>query len=249
MPKAKSKRRHTPSRSKSRALQSSHRFSRLQMLIFVLLFAGIGTYLIYQGFAAPPAKNDFSWNRYNDNFLSPLDAQGSASAPVYNTTGCAWNDQDDITNEGRGNLSGSTTNTICMVADYDETYQQSYPKLIMFNVYAASDTLDVSLTNDAGSSWHAGPSVASGSLRLWQLCVNDPVADPTNVGYGGLGYWPEIPGTNGGRGKIVNYSLHLTSSKGTTRKVTAYFEIAHNGTIGPRRTVQTTCPLHDTPAQ
>jgi hypothetical protein len=230
MPKNKSNSRSKASKSKGSVLHRVQNFSLTQLLIFVLIFGVIGGYVIYRGLAASHSTG-ITWNPYFRNILSPLDGQGSPTAPVYNTTGCAWNDEDDMENLGRGDLSGSTNDTICLVADYDDTrgIGSAYPKLIIFKVYAPSDTLDVSLSNDVGNSWHSPPSIPSTNLRLWQLCVADPVADSANVGLSNLSYWPEIAGTNGGRGQIVNYTLHITSLKGTTHKVAAYYDIGTNG--------------------
>jgi hypothetical protein len=212
---------------------------------FVVLFAMVGTYFIYQSFAASPNTNYVGWNRYQANFLSPLDGQGSATAPVYNNTGCAWNDQDNIVNLGTGNLTGATTNTICLVADFDDSGHSQFPKAVLYKVYAASDTLDVSLTNDMGNSWHAPPSTVEGNQRVWQMCIADPVADAANITESTLSSLPEVPGSNGGRGTIVNYTLHITSTKSTTRKVFAYFEVAQTGDAAPGRTINTPCPAND----
>jgi hypothetical protein len=247
MPKPNQKRLSKKSQLKS--LKRLQKLSWPQLLAFVLAFAGIGIYIIFQTLAANPASNGgtgVSWQRYRQALLSPLDGQGTPEAPVTNTTGCAWNDQDAIVNLGTGNLSGSTSNTICLVADYDDTSHAQYPKTIAFRVYAASDTLDISLSNDAGNRWHAPPSRADGSNRVWEMCVTDPVADAANVSESNLSYWPEIPGTNGGRGKIVNYTLNVTSLAKTTRKFNAYFEVAHSGSIGPLRTLHSLqCPPND----
>ena len=185
-----------------------------------------------------------TFSRYQATFLSPLDGQGSPSAPVYNTTGCAWNDQDKIVNRGAGSVTGAVENTICMVADFDDSGRGNYPKNVLLWV-AGPETLQVWITNDVGDSWTA-TSAAYGSQRLWELCISDPVADAANVdGDNPLTFWPEIPNTNGGRGKIVNYTLHIRSTKNTARKVEAYFEVAQSGNAAPGRTLDAPCPAND----
>lgn len=235
--------RHTKT-NKSKSFKTPSNLLSKKLFIFVLIFAGIGSYFIYHSFAASPRTGGMLWN-HQETSLSPLDGQGSPTSPVYNTTCCAWNDQDNFVNSWSGSLTGSTSNTMCLVADYDDSAHGQYPKDILFKVYAASDSLDVSLTNDAGNTWQSPPSTASGSQRLWQLCVSDPVADAANVSEANLSYWPIIPGTNGGRGKIVNYTLRITSAKGTTRKVNVQFEIAQSGDAAPGRTLSTPCPAND----
>jgi hypothetical protein len=245
MTNKKSSTHRKPSKSKASLLRRSQRFSLAQLLVFVLVFGSIGGYAIYKSLAARPAAG-IGWSRYFENTLGTLDGQGSPAAPVHNYTGCVWNDQDQIENLGWGDIASSTSNTICLVADFD-AIQSSYPHIIVFKVYAPGDTLDVSLSNDVGNVWNSPPSTASGNQRLWQMCVVDPVADNANVGVSDLSYWPEIPGSNGGRGKIVNYTLHLTSTKGTTHKVFAYFEIGPNGSaIRPniQYPTYTPCPQH-----
>lgn len=236
-------------RAKSRSTTNTPAWHKqrppLKVVAFVLLFALVGTYFIYQSFAASPSTSYVGWNRYQSTFLSPLDGQGSSTAPVYNNTGCAWNDQDNIVNLGDGSLAGSTSNTICLVSDFDDSSHSQYPKAILYKVYAASDTLDVSLTNDMGNTWHAPPSTIENNQRVWQMCVADPVADAANINESTISTLPIVPNSNGGHGKIVNYTLHLTSTKGTTRKVVAYFEVAQTGDGAPGRTVKTPCPPND----
>ncbi len=240
MPKSKQK--HRSKNIKSKGFIRPSNLSSLQLFVFILIFGGVGTFLIIKSLATPPSLASLSWNRYGSNILNPLDGEGTPTSPVYNTTHCAWNDQDNIVNLGNGNLDGSTSNNICLVADYNGLQHPQYPKVILFNVYAASDSLDVSLTNDAGNSWHVPVSISSGNQRLWQMCVIDPVAESIGVSNETeLSSLPIIPGTNGGTGKIVNYTLHITSLKGTTRKIVAYFEIGPRGNTIPR-TVNTPCP-------
>jgi len=190
--------------------------------------------------------NMITWNPYSSNSLSPLDTQGTPDQPVYNSTGCVWNDQDEITDLGRGDISAAASDTLCLVADYDDTHADTYPKLIIFQVYAPSDTLTVTLSSDAGDAWQSPSSVPWGNQRLWQLCVADPVADAANVSNAaGLDYWPIIAGSGGGRGQIVHYTLNIASPGRVTHKAVAYFEIGPNGTSYPRTLRSTSCPPSD----
>jgi hypothetical protein len=216
----------------------------------IMITVSVVMLLLWLVILAPAASRtgNFRWNEFASNYLSPLDGQGTKTEPVYNTTRCAWNDQDKVVNLGTGDLSSSTANTICLIADYDDSARGNYPKHVTFQVYAASNTLDVTLANDFGNVWHSPPSVASGNKRLWELCIADPIADTGNVDeINPLTYWPEVYGTNGGRGQIVNYTLTISSFQRTTRKVTAYFEIAQGGALGQRyNTLKSTpCPEND----
>jgi hypothetical protein len=227
MRNTKSNSRSKASKSKGSVLRHVQNFSLTQLLVFVLIFGAIGGYVIYKSLAAP-AKNtsSISWNRYFENIITVMDTTEPDGHPPINTTGCAWNDEDEIMNLGRGDITGSTSDTICMVADLASN-PTDYPKNIIYKVYAPSNSaLDVTLSNDAGNSWASPPSVLAGNQRLWQMCVADPVALNAGINTPSeLTYWPEIPGTNGGHGKIVNYTLHITSLKGTTHKVSASYEV------------------------
>ena len=200
-----------------------------------------------------PTKS-FAWGDYpyDSLFISPLDTQGTPENPVYNPTVygdlnsfCPWNDQDYLTKRGSGSISGTTTGSICLVADYDDTSNVSssnYPKQIAFTVQAQTNTLVVSLTNDQGDSWTATP-IKDGKYQKWQLCVTDPVADRHNSV---LSSYPEISGSNGGRGQIVNYFLNIKSLTRTTQNVTAFLEVHGNGPIwSAPRNLTVPCPAND----
>lgn len=189
-------------------------------------------------------------------YAQKLDTQGCGprgdpSCQVVNNTQsvlgdhCAWNDQDTILRAGGGYVEGTFTDQLCLVADYDGSFGPSnelYPKGIYVNVSAPSNTLAVSLDNDAGGHWEAGPSVANGNRRLWRLCVTDPVAFQVQSS---LSEWPEVPNSNGGRGQIVNYTLNVTSLTSRSRDVFSQFEIAtryHNPPVSGERHTITNCP-------
>lgn len=156
---------------------------------------------------------------------------------------CAWGDQDTVLRAGGGYVEGTFVDRLCIVADYDGSYgpaNKLYPKGIFVNVSAPRNTLVVSLDNDAGGHWNAGPSVAGGNRRLWRICTTDTVADGRP-----LSEWPEVPDSNGGRGQIVQYTLTVTSSTSRTRDVFSQFEVAtryHNPPVSGERHTITNCP-------
>lgn len=212
----------------------------LPLLIAVLV-------LVLAGPAQARPQSSFNWNPHSEHRLIGLDTQPG----VVNTTPCAWNDQDNITDLGTGQLSAgqSTSHRMCLVADYDDTGNVStsiYPKAIAFEVYAPHDGLRVVLRNDVGERWTAGPSVAYGSRRLTQLCVSDPVADAANSPDPLWSFWPQVPGTTGS-GRIVNYTLEVSSPTRRTRDIWAYFEIHGGGDVPAYapRTLDVPCPEPD----
>lgn len=184
-----------------------------------------------------------------------LDTQGCWPDPdescwVYNRTEsmggdhCKWNDQDTVLRSGSGYVEGTFTDHLCLVADYDGTFGPSnklYPSGIYVNVSAPNDTLAVSLDNDVGDHWGAGLSVSDGNRRLWRICVTDPIAFKANS----LMDWPEVLGSNGGRGQIVNLTLSITSLSARSRNVYSQFEVAtryHDPPVSGERHTITNCP-------
>ena len=196
--------------------------------------------------AAPAAAKGqpapLTFQRYGGQILQNMDTQPGA----VNMTGCVANDQDNTADTGDGDVeAGQTvTDTLCLIADYGSVKNSLYPKVAVFRVYAPGDTLQVTVTNDVGGVWVSPPSVPYGNLRLWTMCVRDPVAEAANLNhYSELpSYWPLVPGTNI-YGQIVRYTLHVTSPGRRTRGVVAYFEVGHGGDEIPLRvTSQTRCP-------
>ena len=141
---------------------------------------------------------------------------------------------------GGGYVDGTVTFAMCLFADLDERCCSNRPHSVYVNVYAASDSLAVSLANDAGDVWQAGPSIASGNLRLWRLCVPDAVADRADSPP--FAFWPEVPDSNGGRAQRVTYTLSLTALGRRARDVTVFFEVAGSGPIGAAPRAITDCP-------
>lgn len=153
---------------------------------------------------------------------------------------CAWNDQDDVMRRGDGYVEGTVTDRVCLFADLDERCCGNRPHSVYVNVYAASDSLQVSLANDAGHSWTAAPSIASGNQRLWRICVPDPVADRADSPP--FYYWPEVPDSNGGRAQRVTYTLSLTALGRRARDVIAFLEVAGSGPTWAAPRAITNCP-------
>lgn len=156
----------------------------------------------------------------------------------WNSTGCAWNDEDELGDSGGGSLSGTATDTVCLVSDLMGG-STPYPKAVIFRVAAPKSTLAVSLSNDAGDSWQSPPPFAYQNQYWWQLCVKDPVAIRGGVSnWQDLAYWPLVPGTTG-YGQIVHYTLSITSTRNTTQKVSAYLEAAYSEWLGgPKPVIQ-----------
>ncbi|HSW85478.1 MAG TPA: hypothetical protein VLF79_02600 [Candidatus Saccharimonadales bacterium] len=234
MPKRKTNNRSKSSKLSKKLLGRIQNRSRLQMIIFIIIFGGIGTYAIIQSLAAGNNYYGFSWNPSFSNINDSMDTDEPSGHYPRNTTGCAWNDENQIVYSGSGDISSSTSNKLCLVADYDDNGPSgAYPKTIIYKVYAPSNTLSVTLANDVGDRWNSPPAIKSGNQYLYQLCVEDPVAEKGEIGLGdvnGLNHWPEIPNTNNGRGQIVNYTITLTNlGRSTMHKVTASWEVGING--------------------
>jgi hypothetical protein len=223
----------------------------MRLLCVVLLMAGL---LLPAKAWAPPMPFTVNPSPYAQQTLSPLDTQGGyplgePSTWVYNPTlddavRCSWNDQDNITYRGGGNIDTGQTVQVpaCLVADYDSLVGPIYPKQVSLKVWAPGDTLTVTLTNDAGGSWSAGPSVPQGNLRVWKLCVTDPVADAHNSD---LNSYSEVSDSNGGRGQVVQYRVNITSPGRKTSSAGGMLETHGNqaaGAAAPRTLTDVPCP-------
>lgn len=224
----------TKSPAKGKTLRRAQRFSMAQLLAFAVIFAAIGGYIIYISLAASRGghSSGIGWSPSYHNILTYLDTPEPYGAVPHNNTGCVWNDADEMMHTGTGDLSGASTDDICLVSDYG-TGEEFFPKSVVVKVFSPSDTLAVKLSNDENSSWNSQPAIQSGHQYLYQLCINDPVAIKGGVGWGDtnglLNTWQEVPNTGGGYGRIVHYTLSLTSLKGTTHKISAEWEIGMNG--------------------
>lgn len=183
-----------------------------------------------------------------------LPAGAQASAPIFqniktnmdtpeppdghfttNTTGCVWNDEDQVEYLWTGSLAAGQAAAVstCLVADLDGHAGSAYPKLLLGRVYASKPTLQVWLTNEQGQRWDSRPAISAGNNRIvYQFCVPDAVADNANIySWRNLTYWPIVPGTTG-YGQIVNYTMHVQATT-STHKISAYFSAAFNGGVIP----------------
>jgi len=166
---------------------------------------------------ASSAPQQFTQQQFpvSHNISGYLHTQGSypdgdSSTWVINPTQCAWNDQDPIMGGGDGNTPADGVGVLsnCLIADW-AAFAPTYPKRIALKVLAPKEGLQIALRNDAGYAWDVPPSVQEGNRRVWRLCVRDPVARAYTEE--DLLIYPEIPGSNGGRGQLVNYTLEIRS--------------------------------------
>ena len=201
-----------------------------------LLAIGVALLLLFGVQAAQPASGT-SWTWSKGVVRQVLEGMDTPQPPdghfPKNTTDCTWNDEDQIEDVGSGTLVGEITDNLCLVADLDGWYGHAgtavYPKLLITKVFAPTSALAVWITNDVGDRWDAPPPVAASRHQYaYGLCVQDPVADAANIfGWEQLDYWPIIPGTNGGHGQIVTYTLHVAIAK-KTPNISVYFEAGYN---------------------
>jgi len=179
----------------------------------------------------------FNWNSNYRYFLTSMDTPEPPDGGFHstNTTGCAWNDEDQSSDLGSGDLIGTTTHSICLVADYAGG-NSAFPKVVITKVYVpkASPPLSVWLTNDHGDSWSPSGTVVVpyGNQNVYEFCYKDPVALRAGVfGWQALDdVWSLIPGT-GGYGEIVNYTIHIQANK-TVRNFYANYGVAFSAAPG-----------------
>jgi hypothetical protein len=179
----------------------------------------------------------------NDLQSSPPAGSGTGGPCVTDTvTGygvCTWGDEDDIADFALGKITGGVTitDTLCLVTDWCS--DGACPHKVLYQVDDSSPALDVWLTDDRGNTWTAPPIrlPKNGGYR-WQLCFADPLwpagSDPL--------LYPPLPGTNGGRGYVTAYTLHVTATK--TTQMDAGLEIAQNRYYGYVHTfADVPCPV------
>jgi hypothetical protein len=187
--------------------------------------------------AGAAQSSPFSWGQYPvaDHTSGYIDTQGSwPSGPeekwVVNPTPlCPWGDQSYVDWGGNGTIAAGETvlGDVCLISDYGygsnvSTY--NYPKQVAFRVTAPSNSLSISLSDDAGHSW-AGPAPEPyGSGWRWQLCVQDKEAVGTTEASLPL-YYSLIPESNGGYGRRLHFQLRIrNASSRSVRKTSATLE-------------------------
>ena len=186
-----------------------------------------------------------SWNEYSHAIMSFNDLQSTPTNTVYNTVydpnNCVWNDEDEWTDVGRGTLAGgqSTSDTICLVADY--CTDGACPHVVLFQV-SYDSKLSLTLTNNVGDVWTTPTIVGSGNRKTYEFCVQDTVA-MAKWGQGPTA-WPTVPNTNGGVGQIVQYTLTATNKGNGSLQFSGGFEIGPDQWGGPilRTLSSVSCP-------
>jgi hypothetical protein len=134
---------------------------------------------------------------------------------VTNPLDCDWDVDDETTWFGQGTVEAGTPSvtTTCVVADgADNVSMDSHA--VQAHVLSASNNLTVTLTNSQGVSWTAVPTVSKTGAE-WKFCVIDPTR---------AGVYPVIPGSNGGTGIQVFYTLTIAATNRTARSVTAAYQ-------------------------
>ena len=126
---------------------------------------------------------------------------------VNNTTGCVWRATDDGASvTGTGYVQGSVSGSVCMISDWEAFPNWGgEPIPVSVGVYAPSDTLRVTLSNNLGVSWNV-PAVPNGRDFQYVLCAHDNTPGP----------YPPVPGSNGGIGTRVLWTVTVTSVKRTS---------------------------------
>lgn len=202
---------------------------------FVL--AAVVALLGFTSSAGAAKPSPFTWGQYPiaSNSSGYIDTQGgwpsgTEETWVMNPTPwCPWGDQSYVDWGGSGTIAAGETvlGDVCLIADYGygsniSTY--NYPKQVAFRVTAPTDSLSISVADDAGHSW-AGPAPEPyGNGWRWQLCVQDQVALGTTEASLPL-YYSLIPGSNGGYGQRVHFQLRITNaSSRSARNATAILE-------------------------
>jgi len=157
----------------------------------------------------------FAWTIVDKQIACVVEQQ-SAGGPgdpcpdptvVNNPLDCTW-DRDDIwIDSASGGLKEAVSVTICGVSDSTDF---SGKKDMWALVYSKRADLTVALGDSTGRSWTATP-VWNGSQYKYAICTLDNIPGP----------FTEIPGSNGGVGLAVTYTL--TTSSPSRTNVTASF--------------------------
>lgn len=131
---------------------------------------------------------------------------------VYNPTTCVWDVDDGVDwIAGAAPLVVGATVTVsdCLIADGLFSFGHHH---VQASVSATSPDLAVTMTNDAGFSIPA-TRIAQGSGWQYRICSYDST----------LGPYQTIPDSNGGFGRIVNYTLTIHNEGRKVRSATGVF--------------------------
>jgi len=140
---------------------------------------------------------------------TPTNRGCDPSTWVNNPTSCVWDVDDYIDVTGYGTLNGTASGSLCIVADgLNYIGGDNHP--IQVRVTAQSQNLVVTLKNDQGVSVVAGrPTPFAGGTGggnwAYTICTSDLTSGP----------YATIADSNGGTGRIVNYTLTVSSAKKT----------------------------------
>lgn len=136
---------------------------------------------------------------------------------------CAWGDEDDIADFAYGKLAAGqvSTDTLCLVTDLCSDF--ACPHMIDYQVVGSG--LQVTLTDNRGNMYPAPPAIKTKQGPTVQACFSDPLWPQSDASI-----LPTIPGTNGGYGLLVAYTLTVTATK--TTQFSGGFEIAQNDADG-----------------
>lgn len=142
---------------------------------------------------------------------------------VKNITTCNWDVDDHEDYHAGGTLQANTTISITDCIVWDGAYNWAHYEKIQAHVHGKTAGWSAELTNSLGESWPLEPVYDSAQRNYSAtVCLSIRRDHPVD------GY-PEIPGTNGGRGIPVDYTLSMT---GGTRAVRDVVGILHLGARG-----------------
>ena len=203
---------------------------RLALVAFVLLSAvpasaGPSTFVFRQDFQQVSSWiEQQSQPQFPDCTLTTCVHRPLPPEPPLN---CHWDVDDWGRVEGFGTLPKltSASGSTCVVADgYDHghsppgsPYWGQGDHRISVKVFAPRPDMTVTLSNSQGLSWNI-PATPNGNGYAWLFCMYDMTGQPNPPSW-----YPVIPGTNGGTGIPVTYTLTLTAGSRDVRDVFAYF--------------------------
>ena len=133
----------------------------------------------------------------NNCGFNPANPACDPSTWVTNPTDCTWDVDDSTADMGFGYLTGTVTDSLCVVADEYDNFGGD-DKRIEARVYAPANTLTVTFQGQSVIP------VVSGSGFEWLACVHE---HETVFG--------PIPVSNGGTGRILTFDLMVSAARKT----------------------------------